>query len=1162
MAVNTNNDDLLISIATDTSEMVNAGKNAARQVNSALATIEKAAIQAGNKIDNAFIDAGKGMEKGVAGGAAKSNAALKSLNTALAQQQRELAKVKTLYPQAEQAVTRYEAAVNSLKTSFVSGNATARQFQQGLERERQALLVNTTEMRRNQNAILARNKAAATPVPRVQTPANSNIAGGQSFHTANIAAQFQDIAVTAAMGMNPLQIALQQGTQLSSVLTTLGTGRQVVAGLASAFASLVSPVSLVTIGLVAGSVALVQYLASGSKTKDLTKVFQQHAESIAAIKEQYGDAANYIQLFTPESRQSQIRALKEQREELYEAVSGQAVKTASFGAGLLTDLAPLFRDAPAAAKQMRDAFANLNASIADGKPDLLAFREVMAKIANDTSVPAAIRENAEWIRKMDDEAVKANRAIPGLSASISLLGDSAGNNAAKMKILTDRLKEYSDAMKDLKGLATPELTEEDRVLKEYQRARTAAGDLIEVQAAEKLYQDAMNRINGQYIINSDGNRTRVPVPTARPLYELEGTPGEEKANKKAETAAEKARKAYKELVSSISNRNDLLRQEIDLQGQATSATEAARVALETLQKAQKAGVTGDNLENIKKQVALYQQLADTLAKTKLTQDLSRQTYMASLSSDDQRVAQMLQQYGLPTNLGSQQASQIRSFYSDQDDREAITSFLTDFKGGLVSSGGDIGKSFANAFSSALLNQADKLWDNVFRMIANAIVGGGSQPATAGASALGLGAGTISRLTSATSVANQPMASAVGSTASKALLSGTPLAFVGNYKSGVDNRLTDILQTAAQRSPGFKVDAISGLRPGDKRFHGQGLATDVRLTDLASGKMLGNYQDASSFRSYEQFAQTARQVQMEKYPELAGQFRWGGYFGGGKGKYGALDTMHFDLAGDKVGMGGGSWANGLTSSQAALWPGVSSQGMSDAAQAIDKLTTASTDASKGLSGIGQILGGSAQQNTIASALPSATTPAAGTSALTQVTSGLGDMLNSIVSGLSGFLSKIIGGAGSGLGSLFSGVLSIFGLADGGHVSGPGTSRSDSIPAMLSNGEFVVNAAQTKKYRPMLEAINSGAMLHRADGGIVAPRVVPAPVAPRLRSRSAASNDNGGNPGTLNVHINGASGDAHIKTLVEQGVSSGLSNYNVQQQRGGFGTLQTQYQNRKS
>lgn len=94
---------------------------------------------------------------------------------------------------------------------------------------------------------------------------------------------------------------------------------------------------------------------------------------------------------------------------------------------------------------------------------------------------------------------------------------------------------------------------------------------------------------------------------------------------------------------------------------------------------------------------------------------------------------------------------------------------------------------------------------------------------------------------------------------------------------------------------------------------------------------------------------------------------------------------------------------------------------------------------------------------------------------------------IMKGLQGALGLgfsgggIVGGAASssvgnpaGLGALF---------ADGGYITGPGTARSDSIPARLSNGEFVVNAAATAKHRPVLEAINSDRIPKFADGGLV-------------------------------------------------------------------------------
>ncbi|MBX9452647.1 MAG: phage tail protein [Mesorhizobium sp.] len=72
----------------------------------------------------------------------------------------------------------------------------------------------------------------------------------------------------------------------------------------------------------------------------------------------------------------------------------------------------------------------------------------------------------------------------------------------------------------------------------------------------------------------------------------------------------------------------------------------------------------------------------------------------------------------------------------------------------------------------------------------------------------------------------------------------------------------------------------------------------------------------------------------------------------------------------------------------------------------------------------------------------------------------------------------GKAKAGLGFLGS----IIGLAEGGHVRGPGTSTSDSIPAMLSDGEFVVRASQAQKHRRLLEAINSGNVARFAAGGV--------------------------------------------------------------------------------
>lgn len=46
-----------------------------------------------------------------------------------------------------------------------------------------------------------------------------------------------------------------------------------------------------------------------------------------------------------------------------------------------------------------------------------------------------------------------------------------------------------------------------------------------------------------------------------------------------------------------------------------------------------------------------------------------------------------------------------------------------------------------------------------------------------------------------------------------------------------------------------------------------------------------------------------------------------------------------------------------------------------------------------------------------------------------------------------------------------------FAQGGKVTGPGTGTSDDIPAMLSNGEFVMNARSTRLFEPLLTAMNN-------------------------------------------------------------------------------------------
>ena len=102
--------------------------------------------------------------------------------------------------------------------------------------------------------------------------------------------------------------------------------------------------------------------------------------------------------------------------------------------------------------------------------------------------------------------------------------------------------------------------------------------------------------------------------------------------------------------------------------------------------------------------------------------------------------------------------------------------------------------------------------------------------------------------------------------------------------------------------------------------------------------------------------------------------------------------------------------------------------------------------------------------------------------------------------------------------------------GGGVYGPGTATSDSIPAYLSNGEYVVRASAVQQLGvPFMDTINKF-----AAGGLMSPKYnIPSS---SLRSVNMVGYRNGGNVSTYNVggltmHF-ASGGDVDGRMLFEQ------------------------------
>ncbi|WP_025091521.1 phage tail length tape measure family protein [Brucella intermedia] len=142
------------------------------------------------------------------------------------------------------AAKRAEAAVNGFSSTSSGAASAASRLSAGMNNAEAGL-----------ERVAGAARQAQQSLRLASVAANDNIRAASKFNTANIAAQFQDIAVSAQMGMGAFQIGLQQGTQLAAVISMM---ENPLRGLGAAFMSVISPVSLLTIGLVSLSAAGLQ----------------------------------------------------------------------------------------------------------------------------------------------------------------------------------------------------------------------------------------------------------------------------------------------------------------------------------------------------------------------------------------------------------------------------------------------------------------------------------------------------------------------------------------------------------------------------------------------------------------------------------------------------------------------------------------------------------------------------------------------------------------------------------------------------------------------------------------------------------------------------------------------------------------------------------------
>lgn len=189
-----------------------------------------------------------------------------------------------------------------------------------------------------------------------------------SAYTANVFAQLNDIGVMMAAGQNPFQLALQQGTQLNQVWASMGKEGKTLSGvygmLRGAVVSMISPMNLLTIGVIAGGAALVNWALSAEdatvKTDALKTKVDEFASSVSIVN-------NIAQNYSNTGLQSMLDKYGEVNAEILVLLDRQRE--------FATNQA--MEDGRAAVRALGDEYTALNGSISlfarTGRGDLAAM---------------------------------------------------------------------------------------------------------------------------------------------------------------------------------------------------------------------------------------------------------------------------------------------------------------------------------------------------------------------------------------------------------------------------------------------------------------------------------------------------------------------------------------------------------------------------------------------------------------------------------------------------------------------------------------------------------------------------------------------------------------------------------------------------------------------
>ena len=237
----------------------------------------------------------------------------------------------------------------------------------------------------------------------------------------NLSFQLNDIAMGLASGTSPFTIMVQQGSQVAQALQSVqggavGLGRVV----ASAFTSMLNPISLASFAIIGLGGAAISYISSVvSGSSEANAALENHADVIEALKDAYGEAAEGLSDYVAKSKSLATAQLEQQMKDLNTLLKEQSDL---MGREFLTLPASAFEGNLALIDEVNIALRDFEQSVENGQPDVEALLATMRDIEQREGVPQVIKDAANAVIGMADVADDAAGKLLNLTSNLDDLG--------------------------------------------------------------------------------------------------------------------------------------------------------------------------------------------------------------------------------------------------------------------------------------------------------------------------------------------------------------------------------------------------------------------------------------------------------------------------------------------------------------------------------------------------------------------------------------------------------------------------------------------------------------------------------------------------------------------------------------------------------------------